>query len=205
MPKPQNAAARWSDAMRYPRELTDDAATGAADAYAAEHAAPVMPTREAFVAAAGRARLAIAALALVAGCAGPAPEPGPDGGADAGADAADGGACADQCLPPDAGDAGAGLPINAACEPTLDECAPGLTCRIASAHVGTCRPIGTLAAGAICTASDQCGAAQACLPAEAPNRLRCQVVCAIARPLERCQAGETCAPQWGADTGVCIP
>lgn len=147
------------------------------------------------------------AIVCLAACADPAPEPGPDGGGggDAGADAADGGACADQCLPPDAGDAGAGLPINAACEPTLDECAPGLTCRIASAHVGTCRPIGTLAAGAICTASDQCGAAQACLPAEAPNRLRCQVVCAVARPLERCQAGATCAPQWGADTGVCIP
>lgn len=150
-------------------------------------------------------RLAIAAAWLI-GCADPSPEPVPDGRADAAADAgADGGACADQCLPPDAGDAGAGLPINAACEPTLDECASGLTCRLASAHVGRCRPVGTLAPGALCTASDQCGAAQGCLPAEQPNRLRCQVVCAVARPLERCQLGETCAPQWGADTGVCIP
>lgn len=99
-------------------------------------------------------------------------------------------------------DAGGDLPVNAPCEPTRDECAAGLTCRIRDAHDGICRPVGQLAEGTACTAADQCGANMACVPTT-PGMMRCMVVCDVAAPAARCGAAGTCAPFWGDDTGVC--
>jgi hypothetical protein len=120
---------------------------------------------------------------------------GDDAGADAPPDAV-------TCLGTCSVDAGGTLPVNAPCEPTLDECMAGLTCRIRAAHDGICRATGALAEGAACTSVDQCGSNMACLPTT-PGMMSCMVVCDVAAPAVRCDAGQTCTVFWGADTGVC--
>jgi hypothetical protein len=151
-------------------------------------------------------RLALVALALAA-C-GTTPDDGDDDGIDVDAGLEDADAqpdaisCLGTCPLPDAGDGGAGLPINAACEPTLDQCAPGLACRIRDAHDGICRAAGTMLEGQVCTSADQCGAALACIP-DSPGVSRCFLICDVAAPA-RCASSQRCAPFWGDDTGVCI-
>lgn len=140
-------------------------------------------------------------LSLVAGCApvdelGPEPPDGAQVDPDAAA-AADGPACASGCEV----DASGWLPVNAACEPNLDQCAVGLTCRIRAAHDGLCRPVGPLAEGDVCTSVDECGANMACITAR-PGTLRCQTVCEVAQSSPRCGT-RGCAPFWGTETGVC--
>ena len=115
-------------------------------------------------------------------------------------DAGDGGVCFGTCPAVDA--AGGTLPINAACEPLLDQCAPGLTCRIRDAHDGICRTAGALLEGQVCTSVDQCGPNLACLSAGA-GVLRCFLVCDVGAPALRCTSSQTCIRYWGDDTGVC--
>lgn len=96
-----------------------------------------------------------------------------------------------------------GLPLDAVCVPTRDDCAAGLTCRMLAAHDGRCRPVGTWPAGAICTSTSECGAAMICAQA-ADGRNRCETICDVYDP-SRCTGGLVCRPYVGDDVGVCVP
>lgn len=156
-----------------------------------------------------RKLLMLAALALSAAACGATP--GDDDLGNADASSSDGRAPNDGRIAPDADpaapDAAPGdLPLNAMCDPVLEQCAGGLTCRVRHTNpvYGLCLPVGSTPAGGDCTASgdDGCAADMACVPGGTGDV--CMVVCATAAPADRCSASEVCSTGlWGPDVGVC--
>ncbi len=157
--------------------------------------------REAKILAFGGVLLA----ALTMGCAASGAPVTPDAGvqrdaADAAADAA---TDAPVDAAPDAVIDAAGLGLDADCDPTLDQCAGGLTCRPASGLRGSCRPVGVLPAGAACQTESDCGYAMTWFSDQA-GTARCAVICNTEAPLQRCKPNQPCWPLVGR-LGVCAP
>lgn len=89
------------------------------------------------------------------------------------------------------------------CVPTLDQCAPTMTCRMRGAHDGRCVIAGTGAAGELCATSADCGYAMHCAQA-ADGSNRCGVICEVWSPT-RCEPGHPCEPYVSDDVGLCVP
>lgn len=95
-----------------------------------------------------------------------------------------------------------GLPEGAACQPTLDQCAAWLTCRMTGAHIGYCTPPGPQSAGAVCTTSADCGYATHCAQSST-GVARCYTICETQPVVGRlCKPGTVCTPYVG-ETGLC--
>lgn len=101
-------------------------------------------------------------------------------------------------------DAWAGAPHGQRCEPVIDQCAEGLTCRVLGDADGVCLPAGSLAEGDICTTTSDCGEAMACHPAEL-GRWRCVVVCHVPGLVgpQRCAETQICQRYWSDNLGFC--
>lgn len=148
-------------------------------------------------------------LLVIAACGGPADDVIADDAADAGPD---GGAVvdADPDAPdadPGAPDARVGLQLGADCDVLADdECAAGLTCRLADQQGGgKCRTVGASAEGADCTvpfpfyADQPCGQAMICY--SEPDAT-CQVLCDPSAPHVRCAPSQSCG-EIADGVGVC--
>lgn len=147
----------------------------------------------------------VLAAALAVGCAagsrGLAPDArGLDAAADALADAA-GDVPIDASI--DAAVDADGLGLDADCDPTIDECAVGLTCRPDGKLRGHCRPVGTLPAGAPCQAESDCGYAMTWFSDQA-GVARCAVICNTEAPQQRCKPNQPCWSIVGR-LGICVP
>lgn len=145
-------------------------------------------------------------LVVVAACAGGGAPVTPDGSADAAIDAAaDAAADARTDAGMDAATDAApgGLGLEADCDPTLDECEAGLTCRPDGKLRGNCRPVGTLPAGAACQAEGECGYAMTWF-SDPVGVARCAVVCNTMAPQPRCKPNQPCLSLVGR-LGICAP
>lgn len=116
-----------------------------------------------------------------------------DGGADGGIN------CADECVAPDAGSSG--LPLDADCDPLLDECAIGLTCRVINVSgAGICQTVGPLGVSEYCldVGDAGCGYAMQC-----HGVAGCLVTCDPIAPGPRCVGNDVCVA-WLDNLGYCV-
>jgi hypothetical protein len=125
-----------------------------------------------------------------------------------------------RCIGPDCPDGGpgdaevfadGGLPQASTCDPRLEQCAVGLTCRYdniddAGEPTGLCEIAGAAAAGAECQmlGDPDCGPQMDCFVVDIGLYQECRAMCSPSDPTPRC--GElACIPQphLGADFGHC--
>lgn len=97
------------------------------------------------------------------------------------------------------------LPLDAPCQPAMDQCATTLTCRFVGEDQGRCRPVGPKMVGAACADDSSCGANMTCLLDGGAKR--CFMLCRRQAALERCTPQQVCDSLWGSewDTGICTP